>query len=201
MPGDRVTKSEPFEMVRIDFAGPLFVMSTDGNDEKAYIALFICVVNRAIHLELVSSLSTVCFLLAFKRFTARCSIPTVIYTDNALTFKKAEKRDLERRKESRIPRPPVRPKDSLEIHCQGSSLVGGFWERMVRVVKNALKETLGRSRFNFEELTTILHDVEAAVNSRPLTFVSDTPGEEEPLTPDDFLVGKRMTSLPSFDVR
>lgn len=84
---DRTSPGSCFEVVGIDFAGPLFTKEKH-NEEEAYIALFTCMVTPAIHLELVSDLSAEKFLLAFQRFTSRRGLPSVIYTDNALTLKK-----------------------------------------------------------------------------------------------------------------
>lgn len=72
---------------------------------------------------------------------------------------------------------------------------GGFWERIVRSVKTSLKKVLGRASLNFEEMCTVLTEVEAILNSRPLTFVNNEVDEPQPLTPAHFLVGKRLTSL------
>ncbi|GBN01610.1 hypothetical protein AVEN_265912-1 [Araneus ventricosus] len=58
LPANRIQKRYPFENVGIDFASPIYTRNTD----KAYIALFTCAVTRAIHLEVVSSLSTEHFL-------------------------------------------------------------------------------------------------------------------------------------------
>ena len=58
---------------------------------------------------------------------------------------------------------------------------GGFFERMVKSVKLSLKKCLGNARLNFVELSTALVEVEAVLNSRPLTYVYDEM--EEPLTP------------------
>lgn len=71
-----------------------------------------------------------------------------------------------------------------------------FWERLVRSVKTCLKKVLGRASLNFEEMCTILAEVEAIINSRPLSFVHNEVDEPQPLTPAHFLVGKRLTSLP-----
>lgn len=57
---------------------------------KSYIALFTCAVTRAVHLALISDLSTENFLLALKRFISRRGLCKVIYSDNAKTFKKAD---------------------------------------------------------------------------------------------------------------
>ena len=73
---------------------------------------------------------------------------------------------------------------------------GGFYERLVRSVKNHLKRTLGRARLTHEELETVLAEVEAVINSRPITFIYSKPAEGSILTPAHFLVGKRLTTLP-----
>lgn len=90
LPRDRITESPPFETVGVDFAGPLYVKIKKGEVEKAYIALFTCAVTRAVHLELVSDMSTETFLLAFKRFISRRGLCRTVYSDNARTFKRAD---------------------------------------------------------------------------------------------------------------
>lgn len=73
---------------------------------------------------------------------------------------------------------------------------GGFWERLIRSVKSTLKKTLGNNFFNYEELSTTLYQVEAMINSRPITFVYAEASEPTPLTPSHFLIGQRLTMLP-----
>ncbi|GBO27317.1 hypothetical protein AVEN_80683-1 [Araneus ventricosus] len=83
LPPDRVSDCAVFEIVGIDLAGPLFLK----NGEKVWIALFTCAVYRAIHLELVRSLSSDSFNLAMRRFIARRGRPKTIYSDNGTNFK------------------------------------------------------------------------------------------------------------------
>ncbi|GBM72540.1 hypothetical protein AVEN_78430-1, partial [Araneus ventricosus] len=64
---------------------------------------------------------------------------------------------------------------------------GGFYERLVKTVKEPLRKILGKALLTFEELSTILSEVEVIVNNRPLTYVENDPGEPEPLTPAHFL--------------
>ncbi|GFX37073.1 integrase catalytic domain-containing protein [Trichonephila clavipes] len=85
LPPDRVTDCAPFEIVGIDLAGPLFLK--DGR--KVWITLFTCVVYRAIHLELVNSLTSDAFLLALRCFIARRGRPRTIYCDNGTNFRGA----------------------------------------------------------------------------------------------------------------
>ncbi|GFX67405.1 integrase catalytic domain-containing protein [Trichonephila clavipes] len=67
---------------------------------------------------------------------------------------------------------------------------GGWWERLIRVIKELLKRTLGKAILTYEELLTVLCDCEAVVNSRPLTYVLEDPNDLIPLTPSLFLNGK-----------
>ncbi|GFS82752.1 integrase catalytic domain-containing protein [Nephila pilipes] len=90
LPSERVTPSVPFSTTGIDFAGPLYVRNKSPSD-AAYIALFTCATTRALHIELVSDLSTDKFLLALLRFVGRRGLPCTINTDNATTFHAANK--------------------------------------------------------------------------------------------------------------
>ena len=71
----------------------------------------------------------------------------------------------------------------------------GFYERMVQTVKRNLCKSLKNSQLNFEELTTVLVEVEAIINSRPLTYMS-SDDIEEALTPAHLILGKRLLTLP-----
>ena len=76
--------------------------------------------------------------------------------------------------------------------------MGGFWERMVKVVKQPLKKTVGRSTLNYDELQTTMVEIEAIVNARPLTYVyDDEESVSTPLTPSHLITGRRITSAPS----
>ncbi|XP_040078329.1 uncharacterized protein LOC115328510 [Ixodes scapularis] len=75
-----------------------------------------------------------------------------------------------------------------------------IYKRQVRAVKVSLHKVLGRTSLNFEELTTVLTEVEAVVNSRPVTFISTDANEREALTPAHFLMGHKLTNLPSHQI-
>ncbi|GBN78670.1 hypothetical protein AVEN_260252-1, partial [Araneus ventricosus] len=197
LPANRIQASYPFENVGIDFAGPIYSKNTD----KAYIALFTCAVTRAIHLEVVSSLSTEHFLLAFRRFISRRGICHTVNSDNAMTFKSA---DIElKRLYMNICEPEVQNyfgKKGIKWQyiVERAGWWGGYWERMVQITKIALRKILGRALVSFEELQTILAEIEAIINSRPLTYVYNEPNEPFPLTPANFLTGRRLTALPNW---
>ena len=80
---------------------------------------------------------------------------------------------------------------TLKGHHRG----GGLFERMVKSVKRCLRKMVGRASLSYDEMQTVIIEVEAIVNSRPLSYVH--PDDlEEPLTPSHLIVGCRLLSLP-----
>lgn len=75
---------------------------------------------------------------------------------------------------------------------------GGFWERLIKSVKRCLKKSIGRAMLSFEELRTILVEIESTLNNRPITYVyDDEEGVSYPLTPSSLIYGRRTTNLPN----
>lgn len=196
LPATRIEESPPFSTVGIDFGGPLYVKNSD---EKHYIVIFTCAVTRALHLELVVSLKTETFLLALRRFTSRRGLCSLIITDNAKTFKRAE---LELKNLWNVINHPS-VKEFYASHqiqwqyiAEKAAWWGGFYERLIRSVKLALRKTLKRSTLSREELETVIVEIEGVLNSRPLTYVFSDLREPVPLTPAHLLLGRRINSLP-----
>ncbi|GFX10498.1 integrase catalytic domain-containing protein [Trichonephila clavipes] len=189
LPRDRITQSPPFQIVGIDFTGAILVKDNQGT-RKSYFSLFTCAVTRAVHLELVSDMSTRCFLLALRRFLASRGNCKVIYSDNARTFKAAE-RELAYfaniLKDSEFQSFVADKGIHWKFIVEHVPWWGGFYERLVKTIKDPLRKILGRALLTFEELLTILSEVEVIVNHRPLTYVENDPEEPEPLTPAHFL--------------
>jgi len=174
-----VTQSPPFTVTGVDFAGPLYC--ADFPKKKLYICLFTCAVTRALHVELMDSLSLADFMMAFRRFASRRSLPLKMYSDNGAQLKGADA--LLKRYFG-----PLAPEWKFIVPL--SPWWGGWWERLVRSVKSGLRKSLGRRCLTRSELETVLLEVEACINSRPLTFVSDDIDGTQPLTPSHFLIGK-----------
>lgn len=181
LPEDRIKDSAVFEVTGIDLAGPLFLR--DGS--KAWVVLFTCAIYRAVHLELVSSLSTERFLLALRRFISRRGRPSIIYTDNGSNFVGANLA-LKNLDWDKIIRDTSVTRIKWKFIPPGSPWWGGFWERMIGLMKNILRKVLGKASLKYEEVYTILCDCENTINLRPLTYISDD-SELEPLTPAMFL--------------
>src|SRR5690606_39030374 len=151
-----------------------------------------------IHLELVSCLTTSCFLSALRRFISRRGIVHTVYSDNATTFHKAASylRELFDAVKAEETQEFLNAKRiTWKFNAPNAAWWGGQYERMIRTVKNSLKLTLKRSLLNFEELSTVLCELEAVVNSRPL-YRSPDDKILQALTPADLLIGQRLTRLP-----
>ncbi|XP_006814541.1 uncharacterized protein LOC102803486 [Saccoglossus kowalevskii] len=76
----------------------------------------------------------------------------------------------------------------------------GFWERLIGLAKTAIKKVLGRSFVTYDELNTIITEIESTLNDRPLTYVSTDIDDATPLTPSHLLIGRLVTPLPHFVV-
>ena len=74
---------------------------------------------------------------------------------------------------------------------------GGWWERLIGSVKSALKRTVRQRSLTWVELKSTLHEVEACVNSRPLSFVGDELDSGSPLTHSHFLIGRPVVCKPT----
>ncbi|GBM67066.1 hypothetical protein AVEN_74810-1 [Araneus ventricosus] len=173
---DRISQSPPFQIVGIDFTGSILVKENK-ETRKSYVALFTC----AVHLELVSDMSTKCLLVILCCFVYMCrTFRTCIGHVHKVSFTYFTEVPLSKRQ-----------LQDNGIHwtfiVERAPWWGGFYERLVKTVKEPLHKILGKALLTFEELSSILSEIEVIVNNRPLTYVENDPGEPEPLTPAHFL--------------
>ena len=193
LPVERLSQAAAFTHIGVDFAGPLYLKYFDpeAGSNKAYICLFTCASSRAVHLEVTQSLTVVAFLRAFKRFVARRGAPVTIYSDNGRTFRGASE-DV-KAFVSFLCQNFSHPGVDWKFNGELAPWWGGFWERLVRSVKETLRKALGRNVFGYDELVTVFTEVEAVVNSRPLGYLyMDDPSECLPLTPSHLVNGRSL---------
>ncbi|UYV68131.1 hypothetical protein LAZ67_5003135 [Cordylochernes scorpioides] len=168
----KVRDATAFEILGVDLAGPLYLK----NRTKAWIVLFTCAVFRAIHLELVTSLSTEAFIQALRRFIARRGRPTVIYSDNGTNFVGAN-----------------------------NALKALNWKKIVldqilhKISWKFIPPTAAWWGVYYEEMSTILCDAEATINSRPLTYIHEDFDSLIPLSPSMFLHDSKYVGVPDLD--
>ena len=185
----------PFTYTGVDFTGALYVK--DGSQEvKVYLCLFTCATTRAIHLEIVQDLTADTFLLAFRKFAGRRSLPRMMISDNGSTYLSAAEELKSLMELPEIKEELSRRGVTWKFIPKRAPWYGGFWERLVGLTKTTIKKVLGRRHVSLRTLETIVVEIEAVLNNRPLTFVSSEASDPEPLTPSYLLYGRRITCLP-----
>ncbi|XP_073947336.1 uncharacterized protein [Choristoneura fumiferana] len=210
LPSDRVTESHPFSKVGVDYCGPFQVKQSSLRRSivtKGYTLVFVCFATKAINLELVSDMTTQTFLAALKRFIARRGVPQVIHCDNGQSFKGANntlhelyllnKKDCHQNSVAKV---AADKGIVFKFIPSYSPTFGGLWESAVKSFKYHFKRVVGANIFTYEELNTILIEIEGVLNSRPLTPLSRDPTDLSTLTPGHFLIGRPITCIPEADL-
>nr|XP_042896709.1 uncharacterized protein LOC122269122 [Parasteatoda tepidariorum] len=202
LPKDRIVPSRPFDKVGLDFAGPILTKPNLKRSKvviKSYIAIFICFSTKATHFEVVSDLTTDAFLACLRRFISRRSKPSIIWSDNASNFKGARNvlnSMLELCQSNSVKK--FSAEEGIQWHFTppASPNFGGLWEANIKSMKRILLKVTKSNLLNFEELTTLVVQIESILNSRPLSPMSSDPNDLQPLTPGHFLVGAPIMSFP-----
>jgi hypothetical protein len=177
LPKTRVEFSPAFSNIGLDYLGPSLYKRPNEPPGNVWIILFTCLCCRAVHLEPVQTLEANDFLLAFRRFVARRGLPREILSDNGSQLVLARKALLE----ANIP-------TNWSLITALAPWQGGVYERLVALVKQCCRRSLGHKMLNWVELGTFITEVEGVINSRPLTYVDE--GGQTALRPIDFLIPK-----------
>ncbi|XP_062704584.1 uncharacterized protein LOC134286901 [Aedes albopictus] len=204
LPAERVSPTLPFLCTGVDLCGPVYYRLPDRKSKpvKAYVALFVCLSIKAVHIELVGDLSTNSFLAALRRFVARRGKPKLIECDNAQNFRGAVRELSELSKQFRcqqmqntVTRSCAEDGIEFKFIPPRSPNFGGLWEAGIKSMKTHLKATLGNTILTAEQLTTLLAQIESCMNSRPLTQLSAEPDDLDVLTPGHFLIHRPLTAI------
>ena len=188
----------PFFHTGVDLFGP-FLVKQGRSVVKRYGCIFTCMTVRAVHLEVLHSLSADSFISALRRFVSRRINVAHLHSDNGSNFTGAD----------RILRESIRDwnqhqiggfllQREIEWHFNTplASHFGGAWERLIRSVRKVMRSLHSGATFSDEGLITLLTEVESIINSRPLTPISFVEDFDRPLTPKDLLVLQPDSGLP-----
>lgn len=205
LPKTRITEARPFSHVGVDYCGPFYLKEKkhrNRNRIKVWVAVFICLVVKAVHIEVVTDLTTEGFIGALKRFVARRGKPRTIHSDNGTNFVGAnnEIKELYSLTQSKD------HNDKIHKHLADKGIAwhfipplsphqGGLWEAGVKSFKYHLKRICD-DLITYEEFNTLVIEIKAILNSRPLTPISTDPNDIIALSPGHFLIGDSLMSLP-----
>ncbi|XP_050557832.1 uncharacterized protein LOC126911988 [Spodoptera frugiperda] len=205
LPLARSNPTRPFFHTGVDFTGFVDVKASKGRGiktTKGYIAVFVCMATKAVHIELVSDLTSSSFLAALRRMAARRGTPGHVYSDNGTNFVGASRILNEEfvNIQNTLDDSFFEAIASMEInwHFNAPSWpsAGGLWEAAVKSLKYHLKRVIGSQKLTFEEYSTLLAQIEACLNSRPLCALSEDPEDLDCLTPFHFLAsGPTLTII------
>lgn len=209
LPSNRVTQTRPFLNAGIDYCRPFYIKERKFRNRgtiKVYACIFICFASKAVHIELVSDLTTEAFIGSLRRFFARRGLSANLYSDNATNFIGA-KNEIEAW--AKLIQSKSHNDDVINfLTIKGirwhfipprSPHFGGLWEAAVKSFKHHFYRIVGDKLFTYEELETYTCEIEAILNSRPITPLSDDPNDFRALTPAHFLIGDTLTNLSSPD--
>lgn len=189
----------PFFNSSVDY-GPILISDRKGRGSKlikSYLCIFVCMATKAVHLELVTDLSKEAYKAALNRFVSRRGRPRTILSDNGTNFVGACNELYAFLQGSDV---------AFEIAQEGiefrfvpaySPHFNGLAEAAVRSAKHHLKRLLQLTHFTYEEMATCVTQIEAILNSRPLTPLSTNPLDFSALTPSHFLIGRSLMSVPN----
>lgn len=205
LPTDRCSYTLPFTVTGVDFAGPFSTKTSELRNApylKSYVCVFVCFSSKAIHLELCSDLTTGSFRAAFTRFVGRRGLPQKLFSDNGTNFVGADRAISNEFREFIKSVPHDISTKYLSHGFQWSFIpanaphMGGLWEAGVKSFKSIFRKVAQTQKYTFEQFTTLLTRIEAVLNSRPLSPMTENPQELTALTPGHFLRGAPLVALP-----
>lgn len=199
LPKERISPDlPPFTNVGVDYFGPVEVRK-GRTTYKRYGVIFTCLASRAVHLEVANSLETDACINALRRFISRRGQVVHIRSDNGTNFVGAERElreALAALNHEQIQGALMPAGIKWSFNPPAGSHYGGVWERMIRIVRRVLNSVLHQQMLDDDGLHTVMCEVEAILNDRPITKLSDDPNDLEPLTPNHLLLLKGKPALP-----
>ncbi|XP_063975044.1 uncharacterized protein LOC135161426 [Diachasmimorpha longicaudata] len=204
LPVARLVSDRAFSNTGVDYAGPVSLKTWRGRGhktQKGWLVIFVCMATSALHLEAVTDYTADGFIAAYRRFVSRRGYCRHLYSDCGTNFIGADK-ELKKlfsagaKEFQHLSAVCLKDGTCWSFNPPGAPHFGGKWEAAVKSVKYHLARTVRDTALTFEELSTLLSQIEAVLNSRPLQPLSEDPDDVSCLTPGHFLIGEAPIALP-----
>ena len=186
LPRERTEGNTPFNVIGVDFAGPVKYRDKLKEEKKAYVVLHSCSLTCGVFLELLPSMETTEFLKSLKRLIARRGRPSRIHSDNGQTFVAAAKCLKKVQKDERFHSFLSDQSIIWQFNLRRAPWWGGQFERLIGLMKSAFYKTVGQAQLSWEELGEVILDVEVTLNNRLLCYQEENV-QLPTLTPNTLL--------------
>ena len=206
LPTTRMDGYTPWDSVAVDFFGPIGIKHwcqikdcPHPTKEKSWGCIFTCMQTRAVHLELVTDMSTLTFLRALTRLIGRRGVPSNIWSDNAKYFQCCDRQLGKLFKNinwDEVKEECAKKAITWEFGVERAPHSNGVIERMVKTVKEALRTSLGTATLTQNHLETLLCEAEGIVNDRPLAVIAENEDDVSTITPSMLCIGRHISALP-----
>lgn len=203
LPTARVTAStRPFVQTVVDYCGPFLIKEGSNRSRKfvkTSVAIFVCLSTKAVHIEVVTDLTSEAFVAALHRFVSRRGLSTDMYSDNGTNFVGA---DSELNKLIALLKgdepQAIMTEKGIKWHFipPRAPHFGGLWEAAVKSMKHHFRRVADDAKLNYMQFQTLLCQIEAVLNSRPLCPLSSDPNDDMALTPGHFIIGDALMGIP-----
>lgn len=202
LPADRITRHWAFQNTGVDYAGPFLLKETYKRNapvRKCWVAIFVCMCTRAVHIDIVADLSSAAFISCYERFVASRGPCTKMYSDNGTSFVGAQRHIKEAFDKFTAP-------ENIEIlNRKGTKWTfispasphqGGIYEAAVKSAKYHITRVIGHQKYVYDDYLTLLKKIEAILNSRPLYAPTDDPFDVPVITPAHLVLGRQIICPP-----
>ncbi|XP_032413047.1 uncharacterized protein LOC116716235 [Xiphophorus hellerii] len=202
LPPERLKTCSPFTYVGLDVFGPWTITArrTRGGlaESKRWAIMFTCMSSRAVHIEVIESLDTSSCVNALRRFFALRGPAKQLLSDRGTNFVGASK---ELGMDKSMQKYLTEQGCSWEFNPPHASHMGGSWERMIGVARRILDSMLLRNKIQLthEVLCTLMAEITAIINARPLVPVSSDPENPFVLSPSMLITQKSCLQPPPGD--
>ena len=173
LPSFRTRLTAPFAATGVDFAGPFLFKTENRETLKAFIIVFTCAATRAVYLKLCKDETAEEFQHALKEFVVRRGTPNLLVSDNAKTFHATSNWLKKIKAEEHLFKYMNAQRIDWRFNFSRAPWWGGFFERLVGVMKTSLSKSIGRALLKYNELEDVLLDIDCFMNNRPLCYIGD----------------------------
>ena len=208
LPSDRTETPPPFTNVGCDVFGPWMIQTRKlrggAVNSKRWGLVFTCLNSRAVHIEVLESMDASAFICALRRFFSIRGPAAIIRCDRGSNFvggKSELDQALQKIDERTLKTYLTDQGCEWSFNPPHASHFGGVWERQIRTIRRVLDAMLlelGKPQLTHELLVTLLAEVSAIVNARPIATIPSDVEDPQPLSPTMLLTLKTCPLLPPY---